>query len=315
MSFSRATLVQRVRNVLDDNPYIDLCAEAMDTTEVGLDVTDGTQYAAGQIVEFQDDGEQCYVTGVSSNTLTVIRNYNFSVTATAGTGTSHSQFAQMAVNPTYKYAQIVDAITAVIRSELYPYVYKTLTYTLTPQTNGLHYYELDDAAANSASLIDVVQVVQEAGTSPALYPFFYGESGRAYPADLHRNLPTTISASAIALYIPYLKNTTNSIYALATAKVTTTYSAPNYSDLTDGVEVDCVTYFTVSRLIASRDVARTTQEDVDMAEGSVRPLVRSQLADYWRGRAIEARNQWAIELDRTVPKRPRSGRRTRRNAR
>mgnify|MGYP000154892807 CR=1 FL=1 len=54
-------------------------------------VADTTKYAIGNIVEFQDDGEQCLVTALASaTTLTVIRNFNYSVTSTAGTGTSHS---------------------------------------------------------------------------------------------------------------------------------------------------------------------------------------------------------------------------------
>ena len=151
MSFSQATLITRIRRILNDDPYLDTCQEVMDTTETGLDVTDGTQYAAGTTIEFQDDGELCYVKSVASNTLTVVRNYGYSVTTTAGTGTGHNQYVQIARRPLFQYTQITDAISGAING-LWPYVYKSTLDSVTPVA-GTKWYNVTSPAAITLSTI------------------------------------------------------------------------------------------------------------------------------------------------------------------
>src|SRR3989304_4378138 len=123
MSYSQQTLVSETRQILRDNSWHDICTEAMDTTEVGIDVADGTQYVAGDIVEFQDDGELCLVPTVVATARTVIRNHPFSVTTAAGPGPPHSINADIVKNPTYRYVQITQAVAKVLRS-LWPGDYK-----------------------------------------------------------------------------------------------------------------------------------------------------------------------------------------------
>jgi len=57
-----------------------LAAEAMDATETGLDVDDGTDFAIGQTIMQED--EQMLITDISSNTLTVVRGLNGTTAAT-----------------------------------------------------------------------------------------------------------------------------------------------------------------------------------------------------------------------------------------
>lgn len=55
-------------------------AEALDTSETGVDVSDGTAFSTGQIVEI--DSERMEIQAISSNTLTVERAINGTTVAT-----------------------------------------------------------------------------------------------------------------------------------------------------------------------------------------------------------------------------------------
>src|SRR3990172_21840 len=112
MAFAKATLIQRIRTRLNDNPFQTACTEAMDASETDLDVAATSKFDVGDIVEFQDDGEQCLVTALAdTDTLTVIRGFN------GTTATTHSSGVLTAKNPVFAYKQIEDAIAEVLRSE------------------------------------------------------------------------------------------------------------------------------------------------------------------------------------------------------
>ena len=57
-----------------------LAAEAIDASETGIDVDDGTDFSAGDVLLV--DAELMYVSSIGSNTLTVIRAYGTSTAAT-----------------------------------------------------------------------------------------------------------------------------------------------------------------------------------------------------------------------------------------
>lgn len=59
-------------------------AEALDISETAVDVSDGTQFGVGQTILIGT--EQMQVTGISSNTLTVVRGANGTAAATHDTG-------------------------------------------------------------------------------------------------------------------------------------------------------------------------------------------------------------------------------------
>lgn len=64
-------------------PYVDAetnTNEALDLTETGVDVGDGTKFKVGQTILVES--EQMYVTVISSNTLTVVRGVNGTTAAT-----------------------------------------------------------------------------------------------------------------------------------------------------------------------------------------------------------------------------------------
>ncbi len=297
MAFSRTTLVHRIRRILNDNPFQDTCTEAMDTTETGLDVADTTKYDIGAIVEFQDDGEQCLVTALASGTtLTVIRGYN---STTPGTGSSHSISCVIAKDPVFQWVQIQEDIESVLRG-LWPYVYKEVNLTLTPNTDGNQYYNVTNG--DTIPLMGLSSVTQIVGTGATSRVFRYGERKGAYPVRIFSNMPTSKVASGQALWIPYLADATNSIFVNGIGNITATYSAPNYSDISEGVQVDAVKFLTVALLVAGSDIARTTQEDVMMGDQTVVPGRRTDVSSFWERKGIQARNQWAMELQRTLPR-------------
>ena len=58
--------------------------EALDTTETGVDVSDGTQFEVGQTILI--DSEQMYISAIATNTLTVTRAVNGTTAATHSLG-------------------------------------------------------------------------------------------------------------------------------------------------------------------------------------------------------------------------------------
>lgn len=298
MAFSRATLINRIRRLLNDNPYMDICTEAMDTTETGLDVGDTTKYDIGATVEFQDDGEQCLVTALASaTTLTVIRGYN---SATPGTGSAHSISAMIARDPVFQYTQIQEAVESVLRS-FWPYVYKEVNLTLTPNTDGNRWYNVTNGDT-TGEIMELSSVVQEVGSGATSRIFRYGERGDTYPVNIYNNLPTNKVASGQGIFIPYVRDASNSIFVNGIGRITAAYSAPNYSDISEGIQVDCVIYYAVARLIAGADISRTTQEDISMGDQTVVPGRRTEIAAYWEAKALALRNQWKMELDIRLPR-------------
>lgn len=296
-ALTQATLVQRIRRDLSDAPFIDICTEAMDTTETGLDVADTTKYAIGTILEYQDDGEQCMITALASaTTLTVIRNWNYSVTTTTGTGTSHNINTPIAADPTYYFVNITEKVNECLR-DLWPYVYIAVAQTIAPVV-GTRWY------AATAGILDFSTAVQMDLSSPAR-PFFYASSRTAYPVELRFGLPTASFASGAAWYIPFWQNTTNSLLITGIREITSSQVgvAGTYDDLLEGVQADCIRYYTVGKLIGLTDVTRTTQQDQTMGDQTVRPLVRTQLAGFWEAKGLEKRHQWEMELKRTLPRR------------
>lgn len=300
MAFAKASLVAKVRTILNDNPFLDACTEAMDTTETGLDVADTTIWSVGDVVEFQDDGELCLVTALASATsLTVQRNYLLSVTATAGTGTSHSSGALIAKSPAVRYSGIVEHISGTLNS-LWPYVYREINQTLTPDSTKT-YYEMDEGTTNATSMIELSSVTQLYGSSDSKV-FYYGVNGAAYPAYLVFNLPTGLVASGVGLYLPYFKHPTNSIYVNAIGKIDDTVATSSYSYINAGVQADCVAYLAAARLILSTDAFRTIQEDVTMGDQAITPGARTRLSAYYEAKGLEYRRLWEEELRLTLPR-------------
>lgn len=72
--------------------------EDLDTSETGVDVSDGTQFTTGNVILI--DAEQMYVSGVAANTLTVTRGYNGTTAATHSSGAIIYEYAPATDVPT-----------------------------------------------------------------------------------------------------------------------------------------------------------------------------------------------------------------------
>jgi hypothetical protein len=305
MSFSQPTLINRVRLQLGVDDWHDVCTEAMDTTETGLDVADTTLWAVGDVLQFEDDGELCFVSALASGTtLTVVRNYLFSVTTTALTGTSHSSSADITKNPVFTIKQMKEAVEEVLRG-LWPHVYTKVTADLTPVASGLY---------SVAATVEDISSAMQRDTDSNGRPRFYGGRRSYHPIDLIQNLPDnfpTTEDTGKAVYIPRAYNQTNTIRLNGIRRLTaaTTAGPPvTYDDLTEGVEVDCVADLATAELLERSDARRSTGEDVSMNDQSVSPGRRSALGEtIWRVRGMRARHQWERSLRLSLPRMERFG--------
>lgn len=297
MPYTQATLVRNVRSTLGDLPWLDYCTEAMDTTETSLDVADTTKYTPGDVVEFQDDGERCLVTALASGTtLTVIRNFDGSSGAAPATGTAHNITMTIAKNPTFEYLAVVDAIGDSIYN-LWPYVYGTVTYAITPVV-GTKWYELDDSASNSTVALELQSVFQDVNSKP----FYYGTRRTAYPVRLHFDVPTTVAGSGVAIEIPFLRDATNAISVRCIRPLTPAIGTGAYTDLVAGLPANCVRWYAVAAMIERTGIVRATSDDITMTDESVKPGTRENVAGYWERKALMARHDWESILKRTVPR-------------
>lgn len=289
MAVSVSDIIQRVRYELNINEF-----EAYVTGTTGTDavftVPDGTKFAVGDIVEFQDNGEQTLVRSISTNDLTTKRGHN-------GTGSltiDHPADTVVIANPVVAYIQIKNAVSRLIGA-LWPYVWKKVTLSdITPSTTT-QWYDLD------TTTMDLIQVVQMVGSGATARPFFYGARGKTYPVAMRRDLPTSLVTSGVGLYLPYLRDATNAIKATVRKKVTDTVASSEYSDIEAGTMADMIVAGVTARLISMTDVNRTLAQDVAMGDETVRPGARSQLSAFWEQRYMELRNQYHMELMQTAP--------------
>lgn len=292
MAYSQATLFKRLRQTLNDTPWYDICTEAMDTTETGLDVADTTYYSVGDVVEFLDDGEQCLVTALASaTTLTVQRNHNFSVGATLGTGTSHSISARIAKNPIIQYAQLSQAVEAALQG-MYPTVYYVQTQSVST-SDGTYYYNA------TADALRIIQATQKRVSAEGV-DFFNGPR-TSYPITLIHYLPVADYPSTKAWYIPRKFNSTYAIEITFAQLIDNTISGGNYSRLDDGLVVEATLMLAAAELAGNLELPRTLDQDTTMADQSVSPGVRVRVAEDFRRRGRTLKQQAAVELAVRAP--------------
>jgi hypothetical protein len=186
MAVTQAQLRSRVKDEIYNarphlRPFAHPIAEAMDASETGLDVVDGTNFAKGDVVEYELDGEQNYVSSVSSNTLTVIRGYNSTTAATHNSGDTIFK------NPRVTLKQIDQAIADTLLELEGLGVHAWGTGAITLITNQFTYdLSLSDC-------LDVAAVYYEDDDSLNLRPL---------PFRVARRLHTTVVPGAAAIRIP-----------------------------------------------------------------------------------------------------------------
>lgn len=285
MTVTVATLATRLRPWLSDEPFFDTAAEAMDSSETGLDATDGGRWAVGDILEYDDaTGERNLVTAVATNTLTVVRGYDDS------TATSHSTGVVLLKNPRFSYNSIVEALTRVVEGELWPYAYRVVTTSFTPSAASNFY-------GMSATYMGLVSASQQDGSGGLAV---YGQKGTRLPVREHWELPPALSTSGIALSFPGgYANTTYPIYVAYRALVTT-------SSIEDGLMADVVSWGAASKLLAFADVSRTNQR-IPEAE-TIPPGSTLRTAAWFESKFTSGRKLLEMQLRRRYPPMGRGGR-------
>ena len=164
---TQAAIRRRVKDFLysqepPGRPFASLVNDASvlaaDTTIV---VDDGTFFAAGDIIEFENDGEQVYVLSVSTNTLTVIRGWNDTTAA------DQADDSVILKNPKFSLRQIDEAIDGVL-FELEEYgVHAWGDSTITRVSQQSLY---DTAVTDMVRTVGVVSVFHEDSVSIEPHP-------------------------------------------------------------------------------------------------------------------------------------------------
>lgn len=300
MAYSRATLVQQVRHVLQDTPAADSITGAYSAAGLTLSVADATLYDKGDIIEFLSDngagtgiGDTFLVDSASGTTITMIAA---GLGWDGSTNVAHDSGDIFLVRPAFRYIAILEAIEATIL-DLWPWAWKAVTDTVTP-VSGTKWY---DAATSTTLGMDIIDAVQRDTSTPAGI-VDYGQWRTAYRIEHRRSLPTAVASSTVGYYIPVFNNTTYTIAVRVRAKLTAAFSTPNYSDLTAGLMTDTIVYGAAARLFENTEVPRVTQQDVTMGDASVVPQARLRGASYFYRRFLEMRQMLKMELEVTIPR-------------
>jgi hypothetical protein len=227
---------------------------------------------------------------VATNNLTVIRGWNGTTATTHdGSGTA----IVILRDPTFSYFRIKEAADLVIQS-LWPWVYKKVSLSVTYDATKTWY----DLASDLVAPISITQ--NDSSVTPNRL-YIYGKKGSRLPVAVRLNLPTTLCASTVGISFPRGFGKPSASYPVQVdyaAKLTTT---GNYTDLSDGILADIVTYGAAARMVGASEVPRVTQEDLNMGDQSVVPTSRSRAGRDMYTQFLFLRNQYNDELRRTMP--------------
>lgn len=287
MGVVQATLIQRIRNLLDDDPYETYSTAIYASGGATVTVPDSGQWSDNVVGEWQDTGEQFLVRATpTGTTLTVKPGHRGTAQAGHPNGTAILQASD------FSFASIADAISLTVQS-LWPYVWKVVNTTIVPVAGNTWY-------ALPAALIDFVRVSQKRGTSSDFG--YFGASGSNMPISLARRVPASMALGSLAVGFPQgMFDATQTIYVDYRAKLTDTIAALAYSDIDDGILAEIVAFGAASRLMVAKESSRVSAEDATMGDATVPPAARVTQADYLHRRYVEFRNQYNAELMVTSP--------------
>lgn len=250
MALSQATLVARIRYEMRDFPWETL-GTLTTAGDTGCDVTDGTDWAKGDVGEFIEDGDTILVQSIAANTLTVVRGYYGSTAA------AHSS-ARLIKKPRHYFNEITNAISAVIQDRLWPWAWKSVADTVTPNTTSTWF----DLAATARGLISVRQLYGTNDTKEGRYGPTRRYDRRVV---MQRNMTTSLVTSGVGLRFPdgffHATNTINVDYA---AKITDSVTSGSYDDFSDGdAIVEAIIFGVVSHLEGALENTKPRQPRQD----------------------------------------------------
>lgn len=282
MAMLQSLILQRVRDLLGDNPWQSK-ATATDGTTSTITPTDATRWDEGAIMEFQDQGEQLWVQVQNTSTVTALRAIN------GTTGAAHSGIVVYR-DPTFSFKKMVDSIELIAQS-LWPQVYKVATTSLTWDATTTFY----NLPATVMGIIEVNQQKINGTGRVAIYG--PGESPVVW------NLPTAVATNTIGMAFPNgFNNTTNAINVVYAAKYTATQTtAGTYADFVDGDFADMVAHGAAARLLRTTETARVNMVDIGMGDSSVTPGSRLRLGELMWQIYLDKKRQFQQQLLRISP--------------
>lgn len=288
MGYPKASLIKRVRRELDDEPWESYLTAAYTAGSGQISVADPTQLSEGDVLEFADGTQLRVQSTPSANPVSVKGGHNDT------TDTSQANGAVFVVNPEFAYHEIEEAISTAI-AELWPWVWRVATTTITA-SQGRLYYPLP---ADFRELIAVTQDLTPAGGQPRVLR--YGSRGSGYPVGVARQLPTSVSASGIALVLPAVRTTpSDQIVVTYAALVRDQVTAGNYDDLEDGLLATAVIHGACAELLEIRETERL-QDDVEQGDIGVPAGARMRDAVWYRERFSRMRERLALRLTQEYP--------------
>lgn len=283
MAYAKSSLIQDIRNFLDDNPWETTSTTAGTSTPVA--VPDGTKWSAGDVGEWSYSGtvggEQFLVQSVSANNLTVVRGYN------GTTAEAHTSGDRVVKNPRYSVAAITDSIERVIDG-LYPLAWKTVTTSVTPNQTSV-WIDSGLTGADITNVIDLVTATQRYGGSNEYLATYGGarHNLRSLPVWVERNFPTSFITSGIAVRFPGgYHHATNAIAFIWRVKLTATISGSNYADLTEGLMTDAVVFGVVARLLMEKEIPNISESSRSDQSGPGTFVQMSQWYDFKKDEAL-----------------------------
>jgi hypothetical protein len=252
MAYAKASLIQDVRHLLNDEPWE--TTSTTTTTSTTVAVPDGTKWAAGDIGEWQTGTvgfEQFLVSSVSGNNLTVSRGYN------GTTAETHTSGDRVLKNPRYSGVQITDSVDRVCES-LFPQLWKQATSTVTPNTTSVWF----DSGLSTTDVIDLIRGEQlwDSDTRIGMYglvsPYI-----STRPIFYERNLPTALVTSGIGVVFPQgFHDDSNTVTLRWRAKITSTVSGSNYSDIDEGILSEIIVLGVCARLVAAKEIPNLSED-------------------------------------------------------
>lgn len=287
MAVSQATLILRVRRLLDDNSFSDLDTAGVAPGGTSVTVADSSKYEIGDFIEWQDDGDVALVTALPDGTHLTVRRSQKGTTAS-----THAASTVILKNPHFYYNDIADQINRVIKS-LWPYAWKGVSLSaITPAPTTTVWYNA------AADLIDLVHVTQRYGTVAKVA--FYGDTGSGLAVQVERNMPTAVVASGVGIRFPNGFATNDyDVNVTYRAKLTDTLSTGNYSDLSDDTLAEAIIHLAAGQLVAYKEARKATQEDLNAQDRQ--PGVAMTPASYLLAKGVELRNNHYDYLLRTIP--------------
>lgn len=282
-------IVNRVLNRLyslepTGRPFLHQINGAIDGTTQTIVVDDGTNFVAGDVIEFDTDGEQCFITTVATNTLTVVRGFN----GTTGAAQADNSFIWK--NPKYTHAEAIQAITDVIadmnRRGLY--FWNTAKVTLVSQQT---FYD-----------VTVSDIKNEPGVVSVYYPADTSLEPVAVPFKWYDNLHASFTTSGRGLHLWHWGD------RIATEDLYYTYSA--FHNAVDDVttrQEEILILGCIINLMGGR-VAQRIQDPGARTDRTVQPGqeardVRHYQAEYLR--AVWAEQAYLRQDLKNVPTTPR----------